>query len=391
MRRLPHWLLLVVFSCSPVFAVSGSDPVPLNGENISFASRTLDPHLDWKAYTLGYFKHVHPQRYASAMHDQALIDAELAKYEKQLRDEPKTTNRNLQTLDLDGEVIAVTRTEKNSQQFQVQLTSVLTRGLRTIETRAFGGGQYILPSYVLLIANGNLGTSMPLKGTEALEYQLQKQAGDAVTAYLSVDIELVKFHQNAHISAVLRRVRWFKDPARSQLLGEAKETRSAEKLLAKRYLVEGVTLQAEPDHSVTIGELQPLEILEQDSTSQKCQEKAREKGHRVFDCTMVFLPGGSENERAIFRYVGGRRVMFSLFAPKLEKPITESDALHMMSIRYGVRVIDINKTHKWATSSSEFVLNMESFLHPKGKPYLVVTTLAYQAMLRGDPEFAVKP
>jgi hypothetical protein len=391
MRRPNLWLLLFVLSCSRVFAISSSDPVPMNGENISFASRTLDPHLDWKAYTLDYFEHVFPQRYASVMHDQALIAGELSKYETQLRAEAKTSNRNLQTLDLDGEIVGVTRAAKNSQQFQIQLTSVLTRGLRTIETGAVGGGKYILPSYVLLIANANLGTSMPLKGTEALEYQVQQQAGDVVPAYLRVDIELVKFHQNAHISAILRRVRWYKDAARSQLLGEAKETRAAEKLLAKRYLEEGVTLDAEPDHSVTVGELQPLEILEQDSASQKCREKAREKGHRVFDCTMVFLPGSSENERAIYRYVGGRRVMFSLFAPKLEKPITEADALQTMSIRYGVRVVDIKKAHKWATSSSEFVLNMENFLHPNGKPYLVVTAIAYQAMLRGDTKYAVKP
>jgi hypothetical protein len=391
MRRLNLWLLLFVLSCSRVFAIPSSDPVPMNGENISFASRTLDPHLDWKAYTLDYFEHVHPQRYASVMHDQTLIDAELGKYQTQLRAEANASNRNLQTLDLDGEIVGVTREVKNSQQFQIQLTSVLTRGLRTFETGAVGAGKYILPYYVLLIANGNLGTSMSLKGTEALEYQVQQQAGDVVPAYLRIDIELVKFHQNTHISAILRRVRWFKDPARSQLLGEAKETRSAEKLLRKRYLAEGVTLDAEPDHSVTIAELQPLEILEQDSASQKCQEKAREKGHRAFDCTTVFLPGSSENERATYRYVGGRRVMFSLYAPKLEKPISEADALLTMSIRYGVRVSDIKQTHKWATSSSEFVLNMKNFTHPSGEPYLVVTALAYQAMLRGDLKYAVKP
>lgn len=366
---------------------AGPKVVPLTGENVSFAARSLDKHLDWDAYTQDYLRFSDPQKFNSLSHDPKGLSAALVESKRLLQREIKTDKRLVQSLNLEAELLDIQPQGKGTM--RVSLTSALTRGTYVVEPRANRGGKYILPAYILLLANPHLGTQFEMRGTEAVETQGRLQAGETIISYLTAEVEFVSFHQHEYISAIVRKVSWYRDVDRKQLLGTAEEKGKAADLLKGRYLSEGVTLVADPDHSVTVGDVQPHEILEQELQPKPCVELPREKGHRVFECVRELAPNTSENKQVVTRYVGGRRVQISLYSAENNKAMSENEAIAAVRFRFDLKPSQTGLT--WEAPCCEFVLSPKNYVQDLSKPYLVMTTKAYKALLAGDKKYAVVP
>ena len=362
--------------------------VPMNGENVSFASRTLDPHLDWEAYSHDYLRFTDPQKFNSISHDPKLLSEALGEAKQALKAQAKSEKRYFQTLELESELLSIEPQEKGSS-MRASLTSALTRGTYVVEPRVNQGGAYILPAYILLLANPHLGTRFEMHGTEAVETQARLEAGETIISYQRAEIELVKFHQHEYISAVVRKVSWFRDAQRTQLLGTVVEKGKSAELLKARYLSEGVTLVAHPEHSVTVGDVQPLEILEQELQPKPCKELPREQGHRVFECSRELEANTSENQRVVTRYVGGRRVQISLYSAQSNGRMSEAEANAFVQYRFDLRPTQFGS--KWESPCCEFAFTAKNFVQEFSKPYLVMTTKIYKALLAGDKKYAVVP
>lgn len=362
--------------------------VPVNGENISFAARTLDRQLDWETYTHDYLRYSDPQKFNSLSHDPKQLEAAIVDATRLLKAQTKTEKRYLQTLELEAEILRIEPQAKGAP-MRVSLSSALTRGTYVVEPRANRGGAYILPAYILLLANPKVGTQFEMSGTEAVETQGRLQAGETIVGYLRAEIELVKFHQHEYVTAVLRKVSWYRDPNRKELLGTVQEKRKADEMLKSRYLSEGVTLVADPNHSVTVGDLQPLEILEQELQAQPCTELPREQGHRVFECSRELQANTSENKRVVARYVGGRRVQISLHAAESNGQMSEAEAKSYVYYRFDLKPSQTGPT--WESACCDFAFNVKNFVQDFSKPYLVMTTKVYKALLAGDKKYAVVP
>lgn len=362
--------------------------VPMTGENVSFASRVLDKHIDWDVYAQDYLRYSDPQKFNSLSHDPKLLNEALAESKRLLKAETKSEKRLLQSIELDAEMLRIEPQAKGAA-MRVVLTSALTRGTYVVEPRANRGGKYILPAYILLLANPQLGTEFDMRGTEAIETQGRLQAGETILGYLKAEIEFVGFHQHEYISAIVRKVSWYRDVERKQLLGTVEEKGKASELLKSRYLSEGVTLVADPDHSVTVGDVQPLEILEQELQPKPCTELPRERGHRVFECARDLEPNTSENKRVVTRYVGGRRVQISLYSAQNNTAMTENEAIAHVRFRFDLKPAQTGLT--WEAPCCDFAFTPKNFMQDLNKPYLVMTTKVYKALLAGDKKYAVVP
>lgn len=370
------------------WAYAAPKVVPMTGENVSYAARTLDKHLDWDVYAQDYLRFSDPQKFNSLSHDPKELKTAIAESKRLLQAQAKSDRRLLQSVDLDAELLRIEPQAKGAA-MRVSLSSALTRGTYVVEPRANRAGKYILPAYILLLANPQLGTQFDMRGTEAIETQGRLQAGETIMGYLTAEIEFVSFHQHEYISAIIRKVSWYRDVNRKQLLGMVEEKAKASELLKSRYLSEGVTLVADPDHSVTVGDLQPLEILEQELQAQPCTEFPREQGHRVFECSRDLLANTSENKRVVARYVGGRRVQISLYSAQGNSSMSENEAKAFVQYRFDLKPEQLGPT--WEASCCEFAFTAKNFMQDFSKPYLVMTTKVYKSLLAGDKKYAVVP
>jgi hypothetical protein len=403
-RLLPGIAALLLCAVSPMFAATpdAETSVPMTGVSMSFAARTLYKELDWTAYTLDYLKLAQARKFASVMHDPALVAAEVAKAGVTLREQANAHPVKCQYFDLVGSVVAAQPSKKGMALATIE--SSTASGVFVVDAQFEQKGRFILNSYVVLLANPRVGSQFTVKTSALTTMDAQRPtSSDDVTSggyappksnqsqqvYLRFDVDLVSMHQGSFANAAIRRVRWFSDPARTQLVAEVSDTSSAAKMVASRYLSEGVTFGAIPDHGTTVGGLQPHELIEQDDPDQSCAEKPRQQGHRVFLCRSTYAAGTTDYAAGEFLYVGGRRVQLSVFASESFGALDESVFYNAIASKYSVKPNELKVAKMWVSDLMQFKLDAAA-RKTIDKPYLVATSKYYLAMLAGDPAFAVQ-
>ena len=386
-RRLLAYLLLV---CTASGAVGQSEqPVdpPLDAPALAMQMLLLHPHLDLNRYALGYLQFESPLQYNSILHDKAALKKTLDALTEKLASE-RASGKKLPELRLDtiGEVI------KLKGERTVTLSSLLSSGAIPINNneRVFEG--FLPSSFLTLFPNASLAgdTAITPEFARYVADRLQNQ--DRTPVYISAYFRAVRFQQSNVAQTYLTRVKFYTDAERTKLLQEKIEKRNGPALVARTLLVDGLTLNANADHSTVINGEYMLEFFPAAGWEQQhCQPQNPVRGHRVWLCRRD-LPKieGEAIERAEHLYLGGRLVQIAFVNVKAA-PITDINEIKQsMTERYGGVFNEKQTQYQWQQQSTFYQADFSMLKNGK-KPYLVIRAAEYQALLDGKPGYEPVP
>jgi hypothetical protein len=286
------------------------------------------------------------------------------------------------------DVIAETDSSKmlGKQKSEVKLNSRLMEGNFPIDTEHGRNDAYLPSSYILLFANAELGTTFTVEGVKALELHASLEEGERENAFLRVEFEVFGFNQHANVQVVIRKVDWFQNAERTILVASATEKRSPKSLMKKRFLSEGFTFVADPDHTLLVDDSYMLELLHEDSRNQRCKEQKRERGHRVFECQVVL--NGEGGIKTVHRYVGGRRAEVRFY--RSEKDSISREVFQQKLQRMYVQQQATDYDKPFVSGTSTLTPSFANYLSGKG-PYLLVQANAYLELQAGEKKYGVVP
>lgn len=379
------WPALLLVLSSYVGYAHG-ESLPVNTKNLTEAAWALDPHLDWQKYALHYLKINKPQAYASAMHSPQAIQAELDRIIVEFKKSASAFDKDqLFSLQLEGQIVAIDGDK-------VTLNTPIQSGIFNIDTGNGGSESFLPAAYTLLFANPNDLMTFSVSEGVLPEMQRSFSARERTPAYLLLDLQILRFQQHDHAQTVVRKVRWFADAERTQLLAQSDELRPSEQLVKKRLLSEGPTFVQIPDHSLSIDGERMLEEIVEDATLGTCRDKPRERGHRVLECTRGDQPGTGLWPGAVHRYVGGRRVQVDLYSHGDKREVDVGEVVRSYEMEYNQQLKRQLKEQTWQNGCCEFRLNLEALANgDRKKPYFSVRAVAYSELLAGKPGMDVVP
>ena len=380
------WPALLLVLSSYVGTAYG-ESLPANTKNLTEAAWALDPHLDWQKYALHYLKINKPQAYASAMHSPQAVQAEVEQMIAEFKKSADKYDRTqLYSLEVEGQIVAIDGDK-------VTLNTPIQSGIFNIETGNGGSESFLPAAYTLLFANPNELMTFSVREGVLPEMQRSFSASERAPAYLVLDLQILRFQQHDHAQTVIRKVRWYADSERSQLLTESDELRAAEELVKNRLLAEGPTFVQIPDHSLSFdGERILEEIVEADATLGTCRDKPRERGHRVLECTRGPQPGTGLWPGAVHRFVGGRRVQVDLYSQGGKLDVDVGEVVRGYEVEYNQQLKRQLAEQTWQTGCCEFRLNLAALAQgDRKKPYFSVRAVAYSELLAGKPGMDVVP
>jgi hypothetical protein len=349
-------------------------------QSFSKIARKYDTNLDWNAYALAYLQIEKRQRYASVMHDPALVQAEVTKLIPTLKAEAQSISP-IFTVNFQ----CPARIGQSIDTMQMQCTFL--RGRHTLDTMTQKPNSYIGSTYTLMIANANIASVFPVPHVAWQETTAHVEANDVQSLYVSVDFELANIRQHEYFNVIVRKARLYADAGRLKLLGEVVEKRDAKTLVDARWFSEGATLFAVPDHGFVVDGVNMNEILEQDDTSVACTSAPREHGHRVYLCRRELIAEGQSQGYTIHRFVGGRRVEVSVYASKAQAARPDAEILPRDAGRFVFNKAGIHQLNEGCCITTVY----SKFRNDLSKPFYVATSKIYLDLKAGKAGTEVLP
>jgi hypothetical protein len=386
-RRL---LACLLFVCAANGALGQSEqPVdpPLDAPALAMQMLHLHPHLDLKRYALGYLQFESPLQYNSILHDKVALKTTLDALTETLALQ-RTSAKKLPELRLDtiGEVI------KLKGDNTAMLSSLLSSGAIPIDNneRVFEG--FLPSSFFTLFPNASLASETAITAEFARYVASRLLNQDRTPIYISAYFRAVRFQQSNVVQTYLTRVKFYTDAERTKLLQEKVEKRNGPALIARALLVDGLTFNANPDHSTVINGEYMLEFFPAAGwEQQQCQSQNQVRGHRVWLCRRD-LPKieGEAIERTEHLYVGGRLAQIAFVIVKAAPIVNINEVKQSMAERYGGVFNEKQMQYQWQQQSTFYQVDF-SMLKNSKKPYLVIRAGEYQALLDGKPGYEPVP
>ncbi len=349
---------------------------------ISLLATKFDANLDWRDFALGYLETEKRQRFSSIQHDPAKVEAELQKAIAEFKSKSASVTPYL-TINMEFLVNHI------SPEGQLVLGSMIGDGEYTIDTVQQKARSYILPAYSFLFANGPISASYKIKPALANRLLTLQEGGALGKLRVELELEVVAFHQHEFINAVVRKASVFVPAIQAEAIAQNVEKADAKKLLAKRFLSDGVTIGLVPDHGTIADGYYMQEFLLQDDTDFQCAEAPRERGHRVVLCDRKQRNDAEKGRRIVHKYVGGRRVEVATYFTEKNPPGVEAEMANLVH-QAGQADQQSVGTTTMTKGCCVSIVDINSYKTNLKKPVYVVRSRSYIDMLAGKPGYEVR-
>lgn len=362
---------------------------PLTPQNVLWMAFAMDHKADRIERAKSYLEVLELQRYASNMHDEAaLLEESKLKADEIDAELRKVDRKQWYSVDMQALAVAV-----DGQ--KVTLSTAFNSGLYSIPTDFGTPNRYFPPLFEFIIANADAFQQFEVAQGRAAEYKDIVATQGPQTAYIRAELELVAFQQGRRFQTVIRRIQWFSDYARTKLITEVTDKRSARKLVAAGKLSEGATLEVVPEHAYLVAGERMLETLPLDvNRPRNCKEGTREKGHRVFECTEDRDWAHQVPISAHYHYVGGRLVeVRARLRPGSTLDQARRDDIARQAQRdFNAPPLIQPTLTEWSYGASHFRLSMDVLAaNDASRDFVVVSALAYEKLKKGEPGTEVLP
>lgn len=171
-------------------------------------------------------------------------------------------------------------------------------------------------SYVVLIANADLGDYLPMAPENAQAFKAAREGRRGAAKRplgARLHIRLMAFQNGRDFQAVLTRIELYESADMSNPVHTLKEERDPCRLVKERLLSEGVTWGATENHSFNYRKIRLLSMLPENHPAYSdCQDTGeRLAGHRQILCSLE-VSGRDPARRAEELYVGGQLARVTL-------------------------------------------------------------------------------
>lgn len=361
----------------------------LNPQNVLWMAFALDPKADRLARARAFLEARELQRYASNMHDEEALLAESKIKADEIDAELRKLDRK-QWYSIDIQALAVAVEGQ-----KVTLSTAFNTGLYSIPTDFGTQNRYFPPLFEFIISNAAAFQQFEVSQGRAAEYKDIIASQGPQAAYVRAELELVAFQQGRRFQTVIRRMQWFSDYARTKLISEVSDKRSARKLIGSGPLSEGATLDVVPEHAYLVAGERMLETFPLDLRRQRnCQDVPREQGHRAMVCVEERDWLHQVPVTAHYHYVGGRlvEVRARLRAGTTLDQAKRDDIARQAQREFnGPPMIQATLT-EWRYGATHFKLSMDVLVaNDSSRDFIVASALVYERLKKGEDGTGVLP